>query len=335
MRYLLGVDGGNTKTDYLLCLEDGTFVDVYRAGSASHEHFEDGYDGMERVMREQLGVILNRNNIKPGDIAAGGFGLAGADMPSQIEELTRRVKKIGFTKFTVANDGILGVKATSECGAGLCVVNGTGTVVLGIDKDGKILQVSGVGEMSGDMAGGGYAMRQIMLGLYSYYFRCGINSGLFPQLLELLNTAPEDLIVTVSDYQLLYRNTKSILQMADKEAQKGDPFAKRVFDDMGVVMGHSAAGCIRLLRYDDNVDIVLVGSIWHKIAYGGMKEIFRKTVEDLTGKTITLLPLNAPAAVGGVLWANEMLLGKTDPKARERILGVMTLDKYEELVLRG
>jgi N-acetylglucosamine kinase-like BadF-type ATPase len=146
---------------------------------------------MEKTMREQLSVIFSRNHITADDIIAGGFGLAGSDLPAQRGELINRVKKMGFKNFNVFNDGILGIKAASENGAGICVVNGTSTVVIGIDLNGKILQVGGVGEIAGDLAGGTYVMRRCIYYLYEYYFRCGRPSGMFPEIMKMLNTTEE------------------------------------------------------------------------------------------------------------------------------------------------
>lgn len=339
MRYLLGVDGGNTKTDYLLCTEDGTFVDVYRCGTCSHEQMHDSYDGMERTMRQQLEVILTRNHIKPEDIAAGGFGLAGADLPVQVAELTKRIEKIGFHRFTVSNDGILGVKAASESGMGVCVVCGTGTVVIGIDENGYILQVGGVGDLSGDRAGGGYILHDVMYHLYAYHFRCGMPSSLFAPVMTQLGIQPDDLLSAVGEHTLLRRNMKDIIQLADQAACAGDAVAKKIFDTMGTTMGHSAAGCIRRLSFggmgtvSHPLQIVLVGSIWHKINYSGLKESFLQTTQELSQKSVQLVPLMAPAAVGGVLWAKEMLSGPVEKTYRQRILSELTLERYESLVL--
>jgi N-acetylglucosamine kinase-like BadF-type ATPase len=158
---------------------------------------------------------------------------------------------------------------------------------------------------------------------------------MFPQLMEILETDPDRLADTISDYHSLWGKTKAIMILAGQHAGEGDKVAQSVFDEMGVSMGESAAGCIRLLHFDQVVDVVLVGSIWHKIPYGGMKNIFKNTVEVLTNKKLNMMPLNAPPAVGGVLWANEMLFGTIDPVARENILGTLTLRRYEELVHNG
>ena len=36
-KFIIGVDGGNTKTDYLLYDTEGNFIDGVRSGTCSHE----------------------------------------------------------------------------------------------------------------------------------------------------------------------------------------------------------------------------------------------------------------------------------------------------------
>ena len=335
-KYLLGVDGGNTKTDYLLVSDGGAFVDVVRAGTCSHEQFGDGYDGMERAMRAQLALLFDRNGIGVGDILAAGFGLAGADLPGQIEALKKRVEAIGFKRYGLFNDGILGIKGASDSGVGLCAVNGTGTVVVGADEKGDILQVGGVGPLSGDFAGGGYISRQIITSLYEHYYRCGRDSAMFPRALDLLGAGPDGLLTTVSDDDLLRRNTVGIIQIGAAAASDGDAVAKDIFDGVGASIGKSAAGCIRRLCFENHggegapIDIVLVGSVWHKIGYTGMIEAFVRTARELSGKRCRPVKLEAPAAVGGVLWAREVADGAAvDPDYRKKLLEAVTIENYE------
>jgi len=317
-KYFLGVDGGNTKTDYLLCTIEGAFVDMYRTGTCSHECFDDGYDGMERAMGEQLSALLTKNGITTQDIAAAGFGLAGADLPGQVKELKNRVEKLGFDCYGLFNDGLLGIKAASDSGIGLSAVNGTGTVVIGADEKGQLLQVGGVGPVSGDNAGGGYIVQQIMCLLYSHYFRCDIgspqypSSAMFPKLLELLNANPDDLLSVISDYDLVQKNAVDIIQIANQAAHAGDLLAENIFDNVGSSIGFSASGCIKRLSFegigtlDNPLEVVLVGSIWNKVNYSGMPAVFSDTIYHITGKECRLIYLNVPVAIGGVLWAKEI-----------------------------
>ncbi|MCL2225138.1 MAG: N-acetylglucosamine kinase [Defluviitaleaceae bacterium] len=316
-KYLLGVDGGNTKTDYLIYTTEGKYVDLLRTGTCSHENFPDGFDGMERVMREQLDKILSRNNIDVTDIAAGGFGLAGADFPWQIEELEKRVAAIGFSRFGVANDGILGIKAACEGGVGLCAVNGTGTVVIGADEKGETMQVGGVGALSGDSAGGSYIRDRIVAALYDFHYRCGPDSSMFPEVLKILGAQPADLRAVIGNYELLHRNMTAIIKAAATAAENSDSTACKIFDHIGESIGKSAAGCIRKLSFSSSrpIEIVQVGSIWFKIPYPGMNDTFLKTTQSLSGKTCRIVKLNAPAAAGGILWAKELAHNAPPPRS--------------------
>ncbi|MCL2456499.1 MAG: hypothetical protein FWD19_02995 [Defluviitaleaceae bacterium] len=310
-KYFLGVDGGNTKTDYLLCESDGTVVKKLRAGTCSHEHL--GFDGMEREMRAHLSELFSCEKINLNEIAAAGFGLAGADFSTQIEELKKRVEAIGFSRYALGNDGILGIKAASENGAGICAVNGTGTVVVGINKRGEFLQIGGVGGL-GNNAGGSHLREKIIHALYDFHFRCGENSKMFSSLSELLDANEKNLLEKICDYTLHEKYFTEIIQIGAKAAAENDCVAKKIFDDAAISIAKSAAGCIKKLSFDEPVDIVLVGSIWHKTPYAGMSEIFLHTTQNLCEKICRIVKLETTAAVGGVFWAKEIFDGAAPGK---------------------
>jgi N-acetylglucosamine kinase-like BadF-type ATPase len=271
---------------------------------------------MEKALRGQLNVIFSRNGITVSDIAAAGFGLAGADLPWQIDELKKRVEAIGFTRYGLANDGILGIK--TENGVGLCAVNGTGTVVIGADERGEILQVGGVGQRSGCNAGGTYIRDRIITLLYEFYYRCGTDSAMFPPVMELLQAKPDDLLSVICDYELLHRHMTEIIKIGERCALDGDEAAKYIFDSVGESIGKSAAGCIRNLSFENTgtIDVVQVGSVW-KTSYEGMNAAFLKTTQELSGKKCRCIQLKTSAAAGGVLWAKEIFDG-TIPTADYR-----------------
>jgi N-acetylglucosamine kinase-like BadF-type ATPase len=325
-KYYLGVDGGNSKTEYLLCKTDGTFVDVYRSGTCSHETFPDGYDGTERTMREHLSELFKRNGIGPSDVASAGFGLSGADLNYQVRELKKLVEHLGFRRIGLANDGILGIKGASESGSGLCVVNGTGTVVIGINENGDVLQVGGLGRLAADCAGGAFIRDEVISTMYQYYYRCGDNSSMYADVLALFKAKPEDLLTVLDDWKMLAWFMTDIIKACVKAALSGDEVARRIFDNVGISIAEAAAGCIRRLTFgsmgtvDKPIEIVQVGSLWHKVPYEGMHNAFMKTVQELSGKYCRIAKLEVSPAVGGVLWAKEIADGASPPPEFKRTL---------------
>ncbi|MCL2499415.1 MAG: hypothetical protein FWE90_03655 [Defluviitaleaceae bacterium] len=329
-KFILGVDGGNTKTDYLLCRADGTFVDILRASNCSHENHERGFDWMQETMQSHIDALCKKNNITVSDIAAAGFGLAGADEPGQVAELCNRIRQMGFTRFEVANDGILGVKAVSS--SGVCSINGTGTVTLGIDDNGNILQVGGIGSLSGDAAGGGHIAGMAIRMAYHSFYRAGKETGIAQGVMDILNMKrPEDFLTAINSYSWRGENSRALIQLTDKAAQAGDEVAAKIFDDMGVSMGEGVVGCVRNLTFNGEVVVVKAGSIWNVIGYTGMVGHFTKTIREGLTQPVRFELLETTPALGALFWAKEILDGTIDPTYREELRRFLTPEKYAEL----
>jgi len=314
-----------------LCRADGEFVEILRCPTCSHEHFDNGYEGMKQAMGAQLGELFRRNGITAGDIAVAAFGLAGADLPEQIDELNQRVRELGFNRFVLGNDGILGIKTVT--GSGICAINGTGTVIVGINSQGAMLQVGGIGPLSGDHAGGSFIMRQGITATHSYFYRLGKNSAMIPAIMGILGVnAPSALPAAISDYRLLTDNMKEIINAVDDAALSGDEVARGILDGVGVNVGEGACGCIRNLGFDGEITIVKAGSIWNKIKYPGMIDRFVETVRDNAPNHCRFVLSESPPALGAIFWAKEIYDGKIDLDYREKMLGFLNLEKYDKVV---
>lgn len=336
-KFILGVDGGNSKTDYLLCKADGTFVDILRAGTCSHESGNRGYDWMQGEMQCHLDVLLGRNNITVADIAAAGFGLAGADMPTQVAELEQRVRNIGFTKFGLQNDGILGVKAVSK--AGICSINGSGAVIIGIDDEGEFLQVGGIGELSGDEAGGSYIARQTIKAAYHSLYRAAGKTDLVEGVFNLLGIKTgQQLHTYISTHSWSMPNIRELIQLTDKLAQNGDKAAQKIFDDIGINCAEGVIGCAQSLTFKNEIVVVKAGSIWNVIGYPGMVDNFTRTVcKGLTQNLVQCVRfelLESTPALGAMFWAKELIDGDIDPIYRAEMRAFLSPEKYAELAAK-
>ena len=329
-KYLLGVDGGNSKTDYMLFREDGTFVDILRRPTCSHERMPTGYAGAQEAMESHLDDLFTKNNINITDIASAAFGLAGADLPVQIQALNTVIKNLGFTKFALANDGILGVKAVAE--TGVCAISGTGAVVVGINQAGKMLQVGGIGQISGDYAGGGHITKCGVEAVYSYYYRMGAFSAIIPEILKLHGTSDiTDLLTFVSDHEWRMVNAKEIIKIIDDAAIAGDKVAAKILDDVGICSAEGVLGCIRNLTFDGEITVVKAGSIWHRLNYPGMTGNFTDTIRRNTVQVTRFVMLDSPPALGAVFWAMELLYGQVDASYRKEMLSYFNAEKYDSL----
>jgi N-acetylglucosamine kinase-like BadF-type ATPase len=135
---LLGIDGGNTKTEALLARRDGTSVafarvlgiaDIYAARTPADAH---------DVIAAAADEALVRAGATADDLAAIGFSLAGADWPEDFAlhetELPRRYPGVPFR---VTNDGIGALYALVPSGPGVVVAVGTGAATGARGPDGR------------------------------------------------------------------------------------------------------------------------------------------------------------------------------------------------------
>lgn len=324
--YVLGVDGGNSKTDYYLFDLAGGRLGHLRTGTCSHERFSDGYLGAERAMRNQLEELLGSCGIEASEIACGAFGLAGADLPSQKEELGQIISRLGLHRYVVDNDSFLGIKAGSEQGSGICSINGSGTCTGAIAPDGTRLQIGGVGsELAGDEAGGYYLARRVLRAVYDACYRLGESTIMQGPVLDLLGIPDDTLLLErmalgVSSRSLPYTELVTLLFTS---AEQEDRVALGIVQESARQMAYSTAGCLQRLAFgSESVDVVMAGSVWVQASSPIQRELYKTYVRELVpDSACRFLLLQEPPAAGAVLWAMEEALGiKITGERRSNVL---------------
>lgn len=326
-KYIIGVDGGNTKTDYLLYDIEGNFVDGMRCGTCSHEAPSVGsFEGAYRVMNEKITELLTRNNITINDVVSGAFGLAGVDAPFQKKALEEAVEKIGFKTYQVVNDGFLGIKAASPTGTGACSINGTGTVNVGIDENGKWMQVGGIGYVAGDEGGGSFLARAAVRIAFDEAYRFGPKTKVTEDVFKMYNiTSKKDFSDAIVGKRI---DSTFLIKSLFNRANEGDLPAIKVLETAGENMGRSTAGVIAELDIIEPVNVILAGSVWAKATCDKMVNKFKEVVVNLTKKDCNFIILNEPPVLGAILWALE-IANKELPSSELKAKVLESIIKYQ------
>lgn len=154
MNFVLGVDGGNTKTLALVAREDGTIVGTGRAGCGDIYGAE-SEDAAIAELERAVHAALTEAGIQPEEIGAGAFSLAGADWPEDFALLEEAMRLRSFgQRVLVVNDAMGALRAGSPDGTGVVVACGTGAAVGARHPDGRYWHSSfwqepqGAGELS-------------------------------------------------------------------------------------------------------------------------------------------------------------------------------------------
>jgi N-acetylglucosamine kinase-like BadF-type ATPase len=327
-RYVVGVDGGNTKSHYALFDTEGRLVRFLDRGPVCHQTLPGGIEAVGRELRAAVDALLTPGGLSPQSVARAVFGLAGADTEDHRRALGSILADLGFGNFRVVNDAFLGIKAGSSRGWGICSINGTGTVTAAVGPDGASVQVGGLGYFTGDEGGGGYLAERVLRAVYDARYRCGPPTRLTELLLGELGLADvEELILAQVESRV---PVLKACEAAFLAASLGDGPALATLEAIAKNSVESALGAFGQLRVPDGefVEFVLAGSLFVKARPPILVDAYRLALQRALGDRARVVLLRVPPVSGAVLWALEDWSAPVSPCLRERIM--KALDKAGE-----
>ncbi|HLV08932.1 MAG TPA: BadF/BadG/BcrA/BcrD ATPase family protein, partial [Halanaerobiales bacterium] len=113
--FYLGLDGGGTKTAFVLINESGEVV-AFTSKSSCH-HIQVGIDVFKKVLTDGIADLCTQASIKKGEIAFSFFGLPGyGENIDDIPKLEAAVKDIlQNDRFSCGNDVEAGWAGSLAC----------------------------------------------------------------------------------------------------------------------------------------------------------------------------------------------------------------------------
>jgi N-acetylglucosamine kinase-like BadF-type ATPase len=148
MRYVLGFDGGGTKTDCVLMDETGAILARSRSGPSNPTRV--GVEAALAALIEAAEKALLASSRSASEIATISGAVAGVGVARAIPEFIRTLQ-LKFPNATVAihTDLAISLAATGEKPS-MVVLAGTGSAVFGRDASGNSARDGGFGPVLGD-----------------------------------------------------------------------------------------------------------------------------------------------------------------------------------------
>lgn len=146
---LLGVDGGGTKTVFLLTKPDGTVCGMHRDTSAYHVQI--GMDGLTGLLARGLGEVLKQSGCTQNDISGAFVGLPALGEDSRVENqlLSLPSQVLQHDRYVCGNDMVCAWAGSLAGKDGINIVAGTGSIAYG-ERRGVSGRCGGWGELIGD-----------------------------------------------------------------------------------------------------------------------------------------------------------------------------------------
>ena len=302
--FVIGVDGGGTKTTAILLDRGGSLLGRGQAGPSNRYAVGEAPAGVE--LRRAIEAALVCGKVAAADVQAICLGMAGVDRPGDSAAVTSVVRGIlPAAEALVHHDAIIALAGGVGRLYGVVLIAGTGALAYVVDAHGHSRRASGWGHLLGD-EGSGYdtGLRALRAVLRAHDGR-GPATTLTAQVLSAWNlNLPEDLIGLVYAPDFPRRRIASLLPLVDEAAGAGDAVAREILEAAGRELGGAACAVIRGLGMEQEAfEVVLAGGAFQTRHL--LRDAVDETVRALAPRAVLIEPRHEPA-MGAALLALQL-----------------------------
>lgn len=265
MDMYLGIDGGGTKTKFLLCDDRGKML--AESIQPTCHYLQCGYDGVQKVMEDGLHACLHiakqsKSHIKAVFVACAGYG----DIEKDCEAIEQRVKQVFQNIPTqIGNDTENALAGALAGGCGVNVIAGTGSIALGKDDHGVMLRSGGWHHIFGGDEGSAY---WIACQLIRHFTRQGdgreAKTLLYSYVKEKFSFAQDSDILDVFVVQWDFDRTRiaGLAHIVYELAQQSDPIALQIFDEAAKELADIVLSLLRQLTFKQAPIVSYTGGVF-------------------------------------------------------------------------
>lgn len=256
----LGVDGGGTKTAFLLDVDGKRFeskqITIHPKQVTKQQFFEIMKLGVDEVCKE---AGIDPEEILYTFVAAPGYGQY-PDTEAYIDEGIREA--IGSDRFTVANDCVNGWAGSLNAKPGINLVLGTGQIGYGVDEEGNSMRSGGWGPLLGDEASGYY----IGLKLLNHFTKMSDGRSdktiLYDIIKEKLDLKDDMEIIDKAE-KMKRDEIASLSRIFTEALDKEDPYCKELLDEISKEAAAVIDSIIKGLNFKEEVKVSYSGGVFN------------------------------------------------------------------------
>ena len=300
--YIIGIDGGGTKTVGILTTETGQHLAQVQSGPANYHVV--GETQTQAVLEVVVGKLCEKVGVSRTSPIRFCLGMAGLGRVADRKVIGRICDELGIREDRIlTHDAHIALIGGTEKQEGVIVISGTGAIVYGIDADGREARASGWGYLLGD-EGSGYDIA--IRGLRAVARAADGRSHPTELTNRILNrlelNEPNALIrwVHAASRDAIAR----LAEIVFDTARTADSVAERIVDDAADELVCAAGSVIGQLEFIEPFDVVLSGgNLIHQPVFA---DRLRGRFTEIQPEASVLLPKHEPA-YGAVLLAQAKL----------------------------
>jgi N-acetylglucosamine kinase-like BadF-type ATPase len=298
-QYVLGLDGGGSRTLCVILDEGGREVSRGQGGPSNHQSV--GVEAAKQAIHDAVTTALDA--IGNPMLKAACWGMAGLDRPEDediIKEMARAL--MPEVDVEVVHDSTIAlVGGTGGKRVGVVIIAGTGSIAVGYHPSGRVARAGGWGHLLGDEGSGFY----IALGGLNAATRAHDGRGPITILVDRLPRAVnvstlEDLANRIYLEGWTAPEVANLAPVVLEAADEGDDQAMKIVEDAAMELALAARVVIETLGMEDETfEVVLSGGIFK--GSPRMVEIIQKELSEVNPQAEVILPRQEPAIGAGLI----------------------------------
>lgn len=274
MKYVIGVDGGGTKTEATAYDSEGKVIMTSIKGFANLlNNREKALDNIVSSIKEVVDELAGK------ELRGVYLGIAGSEVGENSKIIKDTIKDKLKIDCVVMNDSEIALKAMLKGEDGILTIAGTGSVAFGINNN-VTSRCGGWGNLLGD-EGSGYkiAIEAIKIMIFEQE-NCIPQSQLTKNIMSKLKINSVDEVTS-----FVYSSTKdeiaSLTKIVARLGEEGDEIASEILINEGIEIAKTVKNLYKKLNFE-SCSIALVGGVIRNI------KIFRMAFEDYLRANIVI-----------------------------------------------
>lgn len=274
MKYIIGVDGGGTKTEAVAYDFQGNIIVTSVKGFANLlNNREKALNNIVDSIREIMDVL------KEDELVDLYLGIAGSEVGDNTKIIKDTIKNELKTECVLMNDAEIALKAMLRGNDGILTIAGTGSIAFGV-KNNSSVRCGGWGNLLGD-EGSGYKIAIDAIKRMIFEEENSLSkSELTRRIMKRLGAKSIGEVVT-----FVYSSTKdeiaSLAEIVSILGEEGNKIAEEILVNEGVDLAKTVINVYRKLKFE-SCSIALVGGVIRKA------KILRKSFEKYLRENIVI-----------------------------------------------
>ncbi len=232
-KYIIGMDGGGTKTHAVITDQKGMIRAEHVSGPSNFQII--GVEKAAETIFSLIEMCCDSVDCRISDIAAVVCGLTGAGRTGDQERMAAGLKKYARTKnvrlkkVVIESDARVALEGAFKGSAGIILIAGTGSIAFGKDAKGNVHRVGGWGRVLGDEGSGYYLGRLGITAVVRHIDGRGEKTKLTTMIAKEFGLTDQTAIINA-----VYKNSFDVASVAPlviKAAEKNDAVCRAIIEN--------------------------------------------------------------------------------------------------------